>query len=100
MSKSIRKPEHVTRNRIVALFKNQLKYISLGNLEDKHGNSNIQSGLWLQYLLEQRCDWCDVKTKGLNDFQTAEIKKKLGSCNVEARRIWLNSLPVCYEDWR
>ena len=53
MNGAINKPERVTQNRVVALFKDQLKYIYLGNLEDKHDNSNIETGLLRQYLSEQ-----------------------------------------------
>lgn len=70
MSGSIRKPERATQNRVVALFKDQLKYIYLGNLEDKHNNSNIEAGLLRQYLSEQGYSTEQIN-KALDRLQTA-----------------------------
>ncbi len=70
MSGSIRKPERATQDRVVALFKNQLKYIYLGNLEDKHDNSNIEAGLLRQYLVEQGYSTEQIN-KALDRLQSA-----------------------------
>ncbi len=72
MSQSICKPERATQNRVVALFKDQLEYIYLGNLEDKHDNSNIEAGLLRQYLAEQGYGTEQI-SKALDRLQTAAI---------------------------
>src|SRR3989344_1049860 len=43
-------PERRTQNRIVALFRNQLKYEYLGNWEDRVENSNIEEAEVRKYL--------------------------------------------------
>jgi hypothetical protein len=42
MSGNITKPERITQNRAVKLFKEQLDYIYLDKLQDKADNSNIE----------------------------------------------------------
>ncbi len=41
----IGKPERVTQNRVVALFRSELGYDYLGDRTDRAGNSNIEDGL-------------------------------------------------------
>jgi type I restriction enzyme R subunit len=50
MSKTIGKPERVTQNRLIALFRDELGYRFLGNWSDRAGNSNIEEGLLGDYL--------------------------------------------------
>ena len=45
MSK-IGKPERVTQNRVVALFRDELDYDYLGDWEEREGNSNIEEALY------------------------------------------------------
>ncbi len=45
MSESVTKPERVTQNRVVRLFREQLGYTCLDNLENETGNSNIEERL-------------------------------------------------------
>lgn len=47
------KPERYTQNRIIQLFKDDLKYIYLGNWEDRQENSNIETGLLTSFLQKQ-----------------------------------------------
>lgn len=42
--------ERATQNRIVALFRDELKYKYLGNWEDRPDNSNVEDGQVKQYL--------------------------------------------------
>ncbi len=42
--------ERKTQNRVVKLFKEELKYIYLGNWEEREGNSNIEEELLKKYL--------------------------------------------------
>ena len=44
------KIERITQNRIVSLFRDELKYAYLGNWEDREGNSNIETGLLSAFL--------------------------------------------------
>lgn len=34
--------------------------------------------------------WFEAKTRGLTDYAKAQIKRRWGTCNIQARRIWLN----------
>ena len=48
----IGKPERVTQDRVVALFKQQLHYSYLGDWSDRPGNSNIEEQPLTAYLRE------------------------------------------------
>jgi type I restriction enzyme, R subunit len=47
---TIGKAERVTQNRVIALFRDELKYRYLGDWSDRAGNSNIEEGLLKEYL--------------------------------------------------
>jgi type I restriction enzyme R subunit len=47
---TIGKAERVTQNRVIALFRDELKCRYLGNWSDRAGNSNIEEGLLKEYL--------------------------------------------------
>jgi type I restriction enzyme, R subunit len=47
---TIGKAERVTQNRVIALFRDELKYRYLGDWSDRPGNSNIEDGLLKGYL--------------------------------------------------
>lgn len=49
----IGKPERATQNRIIALFRDELKYDYLGDWTDREGNSNIEEGLLTAYLTKR-----------------------------------------------
>lgn len=51
MSK-IGQPEHVTQKRVIALFRDELRYTYLGDWTDRHGNSNIEEALLSDWLTE------------------------------------------------
>lgn len=69
MNGAINKPERVTQNRVVNLFREKLGYIYLGNLEDKRDNSNIEVPQLRQYLI--RTDYStDQINKALDKLQT------------------------------
>ncbi|MEP6636559.1 MAG: HsdR family type I site-specific deoxyribonuclease, partial [Acidobacteriota bacterium] len=44
------KPERMTQKRVIALFRDELKYRYLGDWSDRLGNSNIEEGLLNDYL--------------------------------------------------
>jgi type I restriction enzyme R subunit len=45
--------ERATQNRLVALFRDTLKYTFLGNFEDRPQNSNVEKNLLIAFLKEQ-----------------------------------------------
>lgn len=45
--------ERLTQNRIVRLFRDELKYTYLGNWEDRTNNSNIEEELLTNYLAKK-----------------------------------------------
>jgi type I restriction enzyme R subunit len=47
---AIGKAERVTQSRVIALFRDELKYRYLGDRSDRPGNSNIEEGLLRDYL--------------------------------------------------
>src|SRR6476661_894184 len=47
---AIGKAERVTQNRVIALFRDELKYRYEGDWSDRPGNSNIEEGLLREYL--------------------------------------------------
>jgi len=49
-SGAVNKPERATQNRVVELFRDELGYSYLGNLEDEPNNSNIEVPQLRQYL--------------------------------------------------
>ncbi|MCJ7595084.1 MAG: type I restriction endonuclease [Desulfobacterales bacterium] len=48
--KTIGQPERATQNRVITLFRDELKYRYLGDWTDRDGNSNIEEGLLTAYL--------------------------------------------------
>jgi type I restriction enzyme R subunit len=46
----ISKPERVTQRRVIALFRDELKYDYLGDWSDRQGNRNIEEGLLTAWL--------------------------------------------------
>ncbi|MGH6832704.1 MAG: type I restriction endonuclease, partial [Methyloceanibacter sp.] len=47
---TVGQPERVTQNRVVALFRDELKYRYLGDWADREGNTNIEEGLLSAWL--------------------------------------------------
>jgi type I restriction enzyme R subunit len=48
----IGQPERATQNRVIAMFRDELKYRYLGDWTDREGNSNIEEGLLSAWLKE------------------------------------------------
>lgn len=68
---SIRQPERVTQNRVVALFRDELHYRYLGDWRDRDNNSNIEEGLLTAYLTQ-------------NGYSSAQISKAIHMLRIEA----------------
>ena len=47
---TIGQPERATQNRVIALFRDELRYRYLGDWTDRDGNSNIKEGLLTAHL--------------------------------------------------
>ncbi len=70
-SNSIGQPERITQNRVVKLFRQELGYSYLGNLEDRATNSNIEEELLSGYL-------------GQQGYSAAQIAKAIHELRVTA----------------
>jgi len=64
---NIGKPERVTQNRVIALFRDELDYDYLGDWEEREGNSNIEEGLLKPWLSK----------RGYSDAQIAQAITQL-----------------------
>ena len=49
----IGQPEHATQNRVIALFRDELRYRTLGDWIDRTGNSNIEESLLSAWLTKR-----------------------------------------------
>ncbi len=67
----IGKSERETQNRIVALFRDELKYRYLGDWQERDGNSNIEEGLLTAYLTK-------------NDYSKEQISRAIYVLRTES----------------
>ena len=63
--------ERVTQNRIVALFRNELKYRYLGNWEEREDNSNLEEDILRKWLLEKQKYDPNLTDKAIYEFSKA-----------------------------
>jgi type I restriction enzyme R subunit len=63
--------ERITQNRVVKLFKDQLKYTYLGDWQDRIGNSNIEEELLLSYLKNKEKYSDTLVNKAMYELQKA-----------------------------
>ena len=68
---SIGQSERVTQDRVIALFRGELRYSYLGDLRDRDGNSNIEEELLTSYLTR-------------NGYSPAQIGKAIYELRTEA----------------
>ena len=68
---NIGQPERATQNRVIALFRDELKYRYLGDWTDREGNSNIEEGLLSAFLSR-------------NGYNTAQISRAIYTLRTEA----------------
>lgn len=67
----IGQPERATQNRVVALFRDELGYRTLGDWTDRQNNSNIEEGLLTAYLTK-------------SGYSPAQISRALDRLRTEA----------------
>jgi type I restriction enzyme R subunit len=67
----IGKPERATQDRVIALFRDELKYRYLGDWSDHEGNSNVEEGLLSDWLTK-------------NGYTPAQISAALHKLRTEA----------------
>ena len=65
----IGQPERITQNRVVALFRDELAYRTLGDWTDQPGNSNIEDGLLAAWLEKRGYTQAQV-SKALYELRT------------------------------
>jgi Type I site-specific restriction-modification system, R (restriction) subunit and related helicases len=70
-SSSIGQHERATQNRVIALFRDELRYRYLGDWTHRDGNSNIEEGLLTAYLTKR-------------GYSAAQISKAIYDLRVEA----------------
>ena len=62
--------ERLTQNRIVKLFKDNLKYSYLGNWEERIDNTNVEENLLLNYLTKNAGYSEDLAKRAINEIKT------------------------------
>jgi type I restriction enzyme R subunit len=55
---TVGQPERATQNRVIALFRDELRYRYLGDWTDRDGNSNIEEGLLSTWLAKHGYTAC------------------------------------------
>src|SRR5882724_5403468 len=68
---TVGQPERATQNRVIALFRDELRYRYLGDWTDRDGNSNIEEGLLSPWLTK-------------NGYTPAQISAALHKLRTEA----------------
>jgi type I restriction enzyme R subunit len=66
---AVGQPERATQNRVIALFRDELRYRYLGDWTDRDGNSNIDEGLLAAWLTKCRYSPAQI-SKALYDLRT------------------------------
>ena len=68
---NIGQPERVTQNRVIALFRDELGYRTLGDWTDRPNNSNVEDSLLSAYLIKR-------------GYSTSQISRALDRLRTEA----------------
>lgn len=91
----IGQPERHTQNRIVKLFRDELKYTYLGNWEDREDNSNIEEGLLTGYLARKGYSPTQI-TKALYQLRTTanNYNESLYTNNKNVYKLLRYGVPV------
>ncbi|MEQ8510448.1 MAG: HsdR family type I site-specific deoxyribonuclease [Rhodospirillaceae bacterium] len=79
------KPERVTQNRVIKLFRDELEYDYVGDWSDRSGNSNIESDLLTSWLVK----------RGVSSAQISRVLDKLRTeANDHSRNLYHNNKAV------
>jgi type I restriction enzyme, R subunit len=78
------KPERATQNRVIALFRDELKYRYLGDWTYEGGNSNIDEELLMAYLTKSGYTPAEVKRAVYKLFTEANNKSRSLYANNQA----------------
>lgn len=57
---TIAPPERVTQQRVIALFRDELKYDYLGDWHDRNNNRQIEDGLLTDWLTRRGCSQAQI----------------------------------------
>ena len=74
------KPERATQNRIITLFRNELKYRYLGDWRDRPNNSNIEEEILTDYLKsrgysDEQIDVCAAEVSAVGGDEHAVVDR-------------------------
>jgi type I restriction enzyme R subunit len=81
----IGKPERVTQNRVIALFRDELDYHYLGDWSDREGNTNVEEGLLITHL--KKCSYTSSQI-------SSAIHKLRTEANNHGRSLYGNNQAV------
>ena len=89
---TIGQPERATQNRVVALFRDELGYRTLGNWTDRPNNSNVEVALLTAYLSKRGYSAAQLASPVyMDDAELAQIAAHRGIKEaLEAREVILN----------
>ncbi len=76
---SIGQPERVTQNRVIALFRDELRYRYLGDRQDRDGNSNIEEELLSARLTESGYTPAQISARHRFGTATGTARRTTGS---------------------
>jgi type I restriction enzyme R subunit len=69
---NIGQPERATQNRVIALFRDELRYRYLDDWTDRPDNSNIEDNLLTAYLTKSGCNPAQI-AKALYELRTQTV---------------------------
>jgi type I restriction enzyme R subunit len=92
---NIGKPERETRDRVIALFRDELKYDYPGDWTGRNGNSNLEKGLLTSYLTRQGCTAQQISTAIFKlDSEIDNLNRSLYSNNFIIYNLLRYGIPV------
>jgi type I restriction enzyme R subunit len=91
-------PERATQNRVIALFRDELRYRYLGDWTDRDGNSNIEEGLLSAWLTKSGCTPAQISV-ALHTLRTeaGNHSRRLYGNNQAVYRLLRYGVPVKIE---
>jgi type I restriction enzyme, R subunit len=95
---NIGQSERATQNRVIALFRNELRYRYLGDWTDRDDNSNIEEGLLTSYLNKTGYSPAQI-SKAIYDLRTEanHHSRNVDGNNKEVYKLLRYGVPVKIE---